>query len=622
MQIYIIKSFILLLILVHLSSVHFVIGQTSVSEVSNNDAFHIPFLKNPENSATYDEVFSFCGAVADKYDIVKFADIGPSDAGPVIPLLIIDQSKKFNPKAAREDGKLIYFINNAIHPGEPCGVDASMMFIQELLSDDSYEDLLQSAVILIIPIYNVGGALNRRPNTRANQVGPSSQGFRGNAKNLDLNRDFIKMDSRNARGFSRVYSDWRPDIFLDTHTSNGADYQYTMTLLPNQHDRVGGPLGKWTYESLTPALYKRMEEKGWEMCPYVNTYGNGSGKPEDGIAGFLDLPRYSSGYASLFHSIGYTSEAHMLKPFEDRVESTHAIIWSLLELGVEKKDEIKAIRSEQEDYYRNLTSAPINWEHDGDQVEMIEFKGYEGAMKPSEITGMDRLYYDRDRPFIKQVPYKPHYKVSNSIEIPKAYVIPRAYEEVVELLELNGVVVEEFSLSAIQSKGGEVEASPAVSEAKAEDPLLGVEERGDVYYIEDFDSRSRAYEGHYLHSNIKVRKVEKTIQILDGDFIVYTDQPNIRFIIETLEPEAPDSYFAWNYFDGILMQKEWYSAYVFEDLAVEILESDPELKARFEEKKATEKEFAEDSGAQLYFIYINSSYYEDTHNLYPIKKIY
>ena len=136
------------------------------------------------------------------------------------------------------EGHAVVMVNNAIHPGEPCGVNASFaLAAQWLKTPTTANHPLSKSSWVFVPQYNVGGASRRNCCTRANQNGPSSYGFRGNAANLDLNRDFIKMDSRNAEAFVSLFHAVDPDVFVDTHTSNGADYPYTMTLITHSQTR-------------------------------------------------------------------------------------------------------------------------------------------------------------------------------------------------------------------------------------------------------------------------------------------------------------------------------------------------------------------------------------------------
>ena len=143
----------------------------------------------------------------------------------------------------------------------------------------------------------------------------------------------------------------------------------------------------------------------------------------------------------------------------------------------------------------------------------------------------------------------------------------------------------------------------------------------DFYYIKNYETSKTAYEGHYIHSKVEVESKTMKRQFYKGDYVIYVNQATNRYIVETLEPQAPDSYFAWNFFDGILMQKEYFSSYVFEDLALKYLEKDPALKAALEAKKAEDEAFATSARAQLDFIYKRSPHYEATHNLYPIGRL-
>ena len=215
-------------------------------------------------------------------------------------------------------------MNNAIHPGEPCGVDATMMLTRDIL--EGKVPIPEDLVLVLIPFYNISGGLNRNGYSRANQVGPEAHGFRGNARNLDLNRDFVKCDSKNARSFNLLFNKWQPHVMIDNHTSNGADYQYVMTLIATQKDRLAPELSNVLTENMLPDLYDQMADKGYEMTPYV--YARNT--PDEGIAGFLDYGRFSSGYASLHHTISFMPETHMLKPYKDRVWSTYEFMASMI----------------------------------------------------------------------------------------------------------------------------------------------------------------------------------------------------------------------------------------------------------------------------------------------------
>lgn len=568
------------------------LGYSTVFLSAQSPDLSIPFDRDQNVTATYQEVIDYYERLASAFPRqILFTPHGTTDSGYPLHTVVFSPDGNFDPLQLKQAGKTILFVNNAIHPGEPCGVEASMLLLRDYLHNQNKADLLKDVVIVIIPFYNIGGGLNRGAYSRANQLGPQEHGFRGNARNLDLNRDFIKCDSRNARTFNRIFNDWQPDVFIDNHTSNGADYQYTLTLIPTQHNKLSRVLADYLQEEMLPDLYQGVEERGWDMTPYV--YARST--PDEGIAGFLDLPRYSSGYAALHHTISFMPETHMLKPFKDRVGSIYAFMDAMIQLLSRDGGKIRALRAQAFQAAKTQQQFAINWQPDMDQSDTISFKGYEAGYKKSAISGLDRLYYDRSKPYEKQIPHFNYYRASLSVEKPKAYIIPQAYREVIERLQWNGVVIHELT----------------------EDLPINAE----FYYIEDYETARSPYEGHYLHSQVKVRPELLERKFHAGDYVVFTGQQTDQFLVSTLEPQAADSYFAWNFFDGILMQKEYFSSYVFEDLAAEYLSEHPELKAELEAKRKADSEFANSARAQLNFIYENSPYYEPTYKLYPVGRL-
>jgi hypothetical protein len=559
--------------------------------IISSSTFITPFEKNKNTTATYEETISFYQKLSDTFPQLQLTTHGTTDTGLPLHTAVLSMDGDFDPVSIRKKNKNILFVNNAIHAGEPCGVDASMMILRNYLEDKSLQKFLEHTIIVVIPMYNLGGVLNRNSHTRTNQNGPESYGFRGNAKNLDLNRDFIKCDSKNAQTFNQLYNYWQPDVFIDNHTSNGADYQYTITLIPTQHNKLDPTLAQYLNQEMLPRLFSDMKKNDWEMTPYV--YARTT--PDEGFAGFLDLPRYSSGYAALHNAISFMPETHMLKPFKDRVQSTYTFMDVMIKLMHDDFEKIKIARTSAIRNTKSKKKFDLNWTLDSDKNDLVNFKGYTAKKKPSLISGEPRLYYDRNEPFEKEVIHYNYYKTTASVEKPIAYLIPQAYSKIIERLKWNNVKVEKLE----KEQTFEVE----------------------IYRIADYKTGDKPYEGHYLHRNIEVEKFTQKRVYAKGDFIVYVNQPSNRYIVETLEPTAPDSYFAWNFFDGILQQKEYFSSYVFEDLAVEILGKNPELKKQLEEKKKADPKFAKNGYAQLTFIYKNSEHYEPTYQVYPVGRL-
>jgi hypothetical protein len=275
-------------------------------------------------------------------------------------------------------------------------------------------------VIAFIAAYNVGGMMNRNYKSRANQNGPEAYGFRGSAKNLDLNRDFIKMDAVNSFTFAKIYHALDPDVFIDNHVSNGADYPFTLTYIASLRERLAPSIRKLTYENCIPALQSYCKQSGFDLFPYVELKG---AIPDSGIVAFNDLPRYAMGYASLFHSLSITVETHMLKPFPERVQATLSFMNSMIAYCMEKGEEIEAARNAANAWTSSLSYFPYNFQLDATQSEPIRFKGYKAIYPKHPVTGLEQLSYDRGQPFEKYIPNFNAYRAQDSVLIPKYYVV-------------------------------------------------------------------------------------------------------------------------------------------------------------------------------------------------------
>ncbi len=543
-------------------------------------------------SATWEEAITFYHKLDSLHQGSRLIVIGEDDDGSPIHLFVISDGSGFTPDSIRAADKNILWITNGIHPGEPDGVDASMMLAQALLESDQYMGLSEHTAICIVPVYNVSGARRRGAFSRANQNGPAEHGFRGNARNLDLNRDFIKADASNTRNMERALGRWDPDVYFETHVSDGADHQYVMELLTTQKDKLNGPLSQLMSRTMVPELYAWMERKGILMCPYFETEGE---KPEYGLVGFYDSPRYSTGYNALFDRIGILSESHMLKPYADRVNATLQLLLATLATMDVHTKELREVRAAAKKYTAEMDEIGLNWKLDTNAVERIPWKGWEALTRTSQVTGLPRIYYSHDAPTDRSVPWMNSYRPSLIKQKPIGYVIPQAWAEIAVRLKAQGVEVERLK----------------------EPRSFAVEQDS----IGEFKTTQQPYEGHYLHRDIQVTANSFTHTAQRGDFFVHTGQSTDRYIMEVLEPDAEDSYFAWGFFDSVLQQKEWFSDYVFEDIAAELLKKDPALRAALAAKRAADPEFAKNAWAQLYFVYQRSPYFEDSYRKYPVMRV-
>ena len=320
---------------------------------------------------TYHELIEMYQKLATENAEIELYAMGESDYGLPIYVCLLngaqDSLRTF--EKARKSTTLL--INNGIHPGEPDGINACLLWIEEWIKNG--KKTKNMPVIGIIPAYNVGGMMNRSASSRANQEGPDEYGFRGNAQNLDLNRDFIKMDSKNMFTFATIFHALDPDVFIDTHVSNGADYQYTLTYISSMKERLSPSIAGIVYDQFLPFLTKDLGKKKTDLIGYVNLEGD---VPEEGMSAFNDLPRYSMGYASLFNCMSFTIETHMLKPFKERAEATLLFLKSTVDWMSDNATSIERARAEAFRYDRESFVFPFNYELTA-QKDSIQFKGYE-----------------------------------------------------------------------------------------------------------------------------------------------------------------------------------------------------------------------------------------------------
>lgn len=566
----------------------FFVGAITLCQAQNN--FQTFFEKgNGNQSATYEETISFYRKLDANFKTIQMQEMGLTDSGEPLHIVIYNSDKSFDFNKISKS-KTVLLLNNGIHAGEPDGIDATMQLFRDIAIGKII--VPNNIVVVAIPVYNIGGSLNRNSTSRVNQNGPEDYGFRGNARNYDLNRDFIKSDTKNTRSFVEIFHLVKPAVFIDNHVSNGADYQYTLTYIMTEPKKLGSALGDFIKNDFTPDLLKKLKDKKIPATPYVNVW---NGTPDQGFQQFFDSPRYATGYTSLFNCLGYVVETHMLKNYNDRVKVTYDFMVAAIETTAIKAISIKAKQLENEIQFQAGKRYTIQWKIDTTQVTPISFLGYEGSYKKSDVTTGERLFYDTKKPFDKKIPFLGEYKSVKEILIPRFYLIPKGQWPIIDLLKNNKVHYSQLP----------------------NDTIIEVES----YKIADYQTSKNAYEGHYLHYNTKVTATTQKIAFKKGDYLVSTNQKGVKYLLETLEPEAIDSFFNWNFFDTILQQKEGYSSYVFEDLASDFLNKNPDLRLQLEEKKKNDPNFAKNPEAQLDWVYKNSPHYEKAHLQYPIYRV-
>jgi len=565
--------------------------------ITAQDQKAIPKLRYDSNhSLTWEEAISFYTSLDQAYPEAQLKEMGMTDAGRPLHLFIISGDEEFNPAEIRRKGKAVILINNGIHPGEPEGIDASARFAADILANrDGMKKYLRNCVIAIIPVYNVGGALTRSPYWRIDQNGPDEKGARRNTRFLDLNRDFVKQDSRDARAFAEIFGYLDPDVFLDTHTTNGSDHQFTVTLIATQPERMYPQMEQFFRARMLPELYSRMRtEYDNEMVPYVQYTERGEIKA---IMGFEEHLYYSTGFATLYNSFSFMTETLTYKPYAERVKGTLQFITELVRFTSENFREMLSLRNEANRRTLTERNYVLKWEMDTTRWDLLAYRGYRYEETTAPITGRRTGFYNHDKPYVDTIRYYNYFNPAITVTAPAAYVVPFAWEEVIERLHNNGVVMHQLE----------------------HDTSMTVE----TYYIESYEPAKRATQGHYFNTGVKVRPQIQEIEYLKGDYVIPLNQRSNQYIVYMLEPQSESGFFTWNFFDSFLEGQDWYSAWGFESHLKELLDNDPVLRTAFEKVKNEDTEIATDPVAQLQWLYQNTpvSELEKRTMLYPVGRL-
>ncbi|MBI5472593.1 MAG: M14 family metallopeptidase [Ignavibacteriae bacterium] len=547
------------------------------------------FLESPN----YDETMKYFSLFEETGKAEMFT-FGVSPQGRELKFLVVGKDKDFSPQAARANGKVVVLIQNGIHAGEIEGNDACMLMLREMLISGELAHLLDHLVLVILPILNVDGHARTSPYNRPNQNGPANMGWRTTSWNLNLNRDYMKADAPEMKALLQLYTSWQPDFYIDNHTTNGADYQYHLTYAIETHQNIDAGLASWGRDKLMPHVVRQVESSGFMIAPYLEMKGE---HLHEGFTDWAMLPRFSSGYAALQNRVLLLVETHSLKPFENRVHSTKEINTAALDYMNTHYKELR-----DANYFADVNTVhefrherrPFPLVLEGlDEAEPFHFKGVASKEVESSITGSVVTRYshtpaDCDLPFYSRTEVKVH------VDVPFAYAIPREFAHLVDIMRLHGIEVKEMR----------------------EGETLDVER----YKFVEVEFAARPYEGRQ-RVECGVEKVIEESYLPAGTFIVYTQQRTLRVIMNLLEPEAPDSFVSWGFFNAFFERKEYAEPYIMEPIAQKMLDDDPRLQAEFDARIANDDAFADDPAKRLNFFYERSPYFDKAERVYPIVRL-
>ncbi len=552
-----------------------------------------------EATASYEDTLTWIGWLADAHDTVDLQSFGRSGQGRELPLLVISSDQAFDPDAARDTGKPIVALQCGIHSGEIAGKDATLILLRELLVEGRHPGVLEGLILLVVPIYNVDGH-ERVGHSRINQDGPvRGMGFRTTARGLDLNRDYMKLDSEEAQALvGSLVTRWDPHLLLDLHTTDGADHRIQVSYSVSQGPLADPDVAVWALAA-AERVAARMEEAGRPVAPYV--FGVDRKAPQDGFRGGFTAPRFSTSYMALRGRASVLVEAHSLKPYVTRVHSVRDYVahW-LTDLAAAPAPLVEACADADRRVVEGMAAAdvrpavPVRLAR-GEGVRPFVFRSYAFEVVDGEAGGAPHVVYSDD-PLDIEAPLRDRVEVELAIEAPRGYLIPPEYGELARRLALHGLRLERLAA------GAQVDV--------------------EMVRLDQVEFAADPYQGrHRVDLQAWTVEAQAGRPFPEGSYWLPLDQPQARIAVHLLEPTAPDSFFAWGFLSGAMERKEYFERYVMEPMAQQMLAEDPALRAEFEERLAEDEAFAADSWARLEFFYRRTEHADPDWRLHPIARV-
>ena len=550
-------------------------------------------LNGFRGTPSYEETLAFLRRLEKTSPFLSLSVFGTSAEGRPMPLLVASKDKAFTPEAAAKAGKPVVLVLNGIHSGEIDGKDACLILLRDMALGNR-PDLLDTVTLLVVPIYNVDGHERVSKWNRPNQDGPvEGMGFRTTTMGYDLNRDFLKADAPETRALISLVRAWDPDLFVDDHVSDGADTQATVTLAYGAEPATAEPLRAWLETVVRPSLAE-VEEAGWKTAPYIEWVDPLD--PTKGIDPGPAEPRYGTGYVPLRGIPSILVENHALKPYGERVRANAAFLSALLSRVGKAPKPLKEARAAALEAARNApvgSTVVLEAETDLSRPERIDFPGFAWDQVISPVTGRPRLVYDASKPVSVPMPVFRHAKPKVTVPRPAGYLVPAGWPRLEETLATHGVrftrLAEPRTLAV-----GTYRASAAKFEAAS-------------------------YQGR-VRVSAKIARATETRKVPAGSLWVPLDDALAPVAMHLLEPEGPDSLFAWGEMSSALETKEYIDTRVLEPLAAKMLKDDPKLAAEWDAKLKDPK-FAADARARHRFFYARTPYWDESIGLLPVFRL-
>ena len=549
------------------------------------------------DTGRYDEVERLCGAYAEVWpDAVRCVEFGRTPEGRPLLALVVSRSGALTAAAARARNLPVMLVQGGIHAGEIDGKDAGFLALRALLAGEAAPGALASCVVVFVPVFNVDGHERFGPWNRPNQNGPREMGWRTTAQNLNLNRDYAKADAPEMQAMLRLLGEWDPELYVDLHATDGAQFEHDVANIPEpvyQGDPALRPLAR----ELVRELNRELTARGSLPLDVYPSFVDGN-DPASGIEADAPPPRFSTGYWALRNRLALLVETHSWKDYATRVRVMREIVAELVEMTARQGARWRALQQEADARAARLGGQEVALAfRAGPESRTIDFRGYAYTRVPSAISGALDTRYDVTRPEIWRLPLKDKVVPSTVVEAPRGgYLVPPAHAAWLgERLTVHGI---RFERLAGARSGTAVETFRATKVA--------------------FSPSS--YEGH-MRATLEGAWAPEQRNLAAGALFVPIAQPKARLVVALLEPQAPDSYAAWGFFNTAFEAKEYMDAYVAEEVGRKMLAEDPETAAAFRHRLATDPTFAKDPAARLEFFYRRHPSWDERLNLYPVYRI-
>ncbi len=554
-------------------------------------------LSGFRQTGRYAEVETLCAGMASTYRAtVRCLEFGRTPEGRPMLALVASRAGALTPQSARDRNMPVVLLQGGIHAGEIDGKDAGFLALRELLETTPDEDVLERVVVLFVPVFNVDGHERFGPWNRPNQRGPESMGWRTTAQNLNLNRDYAKVDSPEMRAMLSLVEEWDPLLVVDLHVTDGAKFEHDVSIQVDPLN-AGDPALRRIGRELRDRTMDRLEAQGSLPLPFYPSFV----LTDDPASGFVDSvaePRFSNGYFWLRNRLAMLVETHSWKDYPTRVRITRNTIRAVLDLvarhGTAWRRE--ALAADARAARLGGTPLPLDFIATANS-RAIDFRGYHYTRTPSEISGALMTRYDETRPEVWRVPLRDKLVAGTRVVAPRSgYVVPPAFRAQVEpTLRAHGI--EYRSVKRIVP-GLRVQSFTATQVA---------------FDVTSTEGRQRV--------SLKGSWGDGTLDVAAGSLFVPIAQPKARLVHALLEPQGPDSLAAWGTFNNRFERKEYLEAYVAEDVARAMLVRNPGLRAEFEGRLREDSAFAKDAAARLEFFARQHSSWDGNFNLYPIIRL-